>query len=416
MKELQDRLEYLLNKYGNSTLLKSEENELFTLIDEAKNDSHIKSLLLNMLQMQEPDNELNKEQWEPILRKIVGHTENEHTGDAEVYKLRGRKRFMKWKMVAASLFVILSGALVFYFIQLQGNNKKESLAIESPAVQDITPPSSVNAFLTLANGQKITLDSVSNGTLAQQGAVKVIKLSDGKIAYHQDASDNIAESEIMYNTLTNPAGSMVVNITLEDGTRVWLNAKSSLRYPTVFTGKERKVEISGEAYFEVAHLSLPHSGKGEVAMPFRVNVRGVDVKVLGTHFNINGYDDEAVVKTTLLEGSVKITTDSYSKMIKPGEQAQVPSTNQSINIITPDLNEVMAWKNGRFSYSNSDLGTIMRQMARWYNVEVVYQDKISDRYTVNVSDNVPVSQLFKFIEMSGGVHFEIVGKKILVKK
>ncbi|HJY23957.1 MAG TPA: FecR domain-containing protein, partial [Hanamia sp.] len=225
--------------------------------------------------------------------------------------------------------------------------------------------------------------------------------------------------EITYNTLTNPAGSRVVNLTLEDGTKVWLNSKSSLRYPTAFSGKERNVEITGEAYFEVSRISSSSAVSGEASMPFHVNVSGIEVEVLGTHFNINSYDEEGSVKTTLLEGSIKVNKNRETVLLKPGQQAQITllrSTNEPIRVSTPDLEEVMAWKNGQFTFHNTGLDAILRETARWYNVEVVYVDKINDHYTVNVPRNIPVSQLFKFIEMSGGVHFSIEGKKIMVKK
>jgi ferric-dicitrate binding protein FerR (iron transport regulator) len=191
-----------------------------------------------------------------------------------------------------------------------------------------------------------------------------------------------------------------------------------LRYPTAFTEKERNVEITGEAYFEVARISSSSSVNGEAFTPFHVNVSGIDVQVLGTHFNINSYDEEGAVKTTLLEGSVKVSKDRETVLLKPGQQAQITLLRNTapIKVNTPDLEEVMAWKNGEFSFHNTGLDAIMRETARWYNVEVVYMDKINDHYTVNVPRNVPVSQLFKFIEMSGGVHFSIEGNKIIVKK
>lgn len=243
--------------------------------------------------------------------------------------------------------------------------------------------------------------------LAQQGDVNVMKLSDGQIVYNpMDIQEH--NGEVMYNTLTNPRGSKPVKIVLAEGSKVWLNTESSLRYPTAFTGTERKVEITGEAYFEVAHND---------AMPFRVSVNAMEVEVLGTHFNINSYQEEKETRTTLLEGSIKVKAGSVSRIIKPGEQARVHhNSKQALLISSPDIAEVMAWKEGRFSFSNADLETIMREMARWYNVEVEYKDQIKDRYTVNVSRDVPVSQLFQFIEMSGGVHFEVKDRKIVVRK
>lgn len=409
MNEVNSRLEYLLDRYADKTASITEEAELFSLIEEDRHDDHFKQILLKKFESEKGITELNREKWQAVFDKVWEETGDRKRERAVVYPISKKTRTVQWRSIAAAAVIfIIIGAGLFYFTN---KNENKSLAIEKVTpVNDIVPPNSVNAVLTLSNGQKIILDSAGNGMLAQQGAVSVMKLANGQIVYNPQAG-NIPHGEIMYNTLSNPAGSKAVNITLADGSRVWLNSESSLHYPTTFTGKERRVEITGEAYFEVAHNAV---------MPFHVNVKGVDVQVLGTHFNVNGYDEENFIKTTLLEGSVKITKGFVSKVIKPGEQAQIENgdnhSTPKIVVQTVDLSEVTAWKNGRFYFSNTDLETIMRQLARWYNVEVIYKDKISDHYTVNVSREVPVSQLFKFIEMSGGVHFDIVGKKIVVRK
>jgi ferric-dicitrate binding protein FerR (iron transport regulator) len=208
---------------------------------------------------------------------------------------------------------------------------------------------------------------------------------------------------------------------LPDGSKVWLNAASSIRYPAVFTGNERRVEIQGEAYFEVAH---------DKTKPFTVHFssgnapgRQGDVQVLGTHFNVNGYDDDEAVKTTLLEGSVKVVNGQSSMVnnqkqttviLKPGEQAVLTGNSRFTIDHSPDVDQVMSWKNGQFYFSNSDIENIMRQMARWYDVEVEYKTHPKDRYTISLSRNVPVSKLLQFLELSGGVHFKIEGKKVIV--
>jgi len=245
------------------------------------------------------------------------------------------------------------------------------------------------------------LDSLTSGTLAIQGKVNVIKTADGQIVYTGTGN------EVEYNTLFNPRGSKAVALTLIDGTKVWMNAESSLRYFTSISNDERKVEITGECYFEAAHDALK---------PFIVKDvnRGTEVEVLGTHFNVNTYADEPEMKVTLLEGSVKILKGTLLSILKPGQQAQVSNDIKVVSGVNVD--EVMAWKNGKFAYNNTDLETIMRQMARWYDVEVVYKNKITDKYTVTTERDVPVSQLFKYIEMSGGVHFTIDDRKITVTK
>ena len=421
MKEAQDKLQYLLEQYANGSASPSEENELFTLIDEAKNNDDIKSIMLNMMQAEEPA-AFNKDQWEPVLKKILGEEGKIEAAPAAIYNLSERKRTWEWKRIAAAAAILVFVGAALFYSTFRENEKDTAVIKKEVALPgaDIAPPNSANAILTLANGQTIILDSAGNGTLARQGAVTIIKLADGQITYDPQAGASQGKGgEITYNTLTNPAGSRVVNLTLEDGTKVWLNSKSSLRYPTAFSGKERNVEITGEAYFEVSRISTPSAVSGEASMPFHVNVSGIEVEVLGTHFNINSYDEEGSVKTTLLEGSIKVNKNRETVLLKPGQQAQITllrSTNEPIRVSTPDLEEVMAWKNGQFTFHNTGLDAILRETARWYNVEVVYVDKINDHYTVNVPRNIPVSQLFKFIEMSGGVHFSIEGKKIMVKK
>lgn len=405
---MQVKLKYLIDQYINENSTSEEEEELWNLIDESKNDESIKNILLSLLQSEENTTELDKEHWQTVLRKVLDESAQETNESSNVYSLHDRKRYFNWKRLAAAAIVILMlGAGLLYIIQFSGPVKNKAIANETTIPHDITAPNSVNAVLTLSNGQKIVLDSAGNGMLAQQSGASVMKLSSGQIVYNTENAEQFAK-EVSYNMLANPAGSQAVNITLSDGSRVWLNSESSLRYPTVFVGNERKVEITGEAYFEVAHNEK---------MPFHVDTKGVDIEVLGTHFNVNSYDDEATIRTTLLEGSVKIINSKGSKIIKPGEQAQIIIDGDNlISISTPNINEVVAWKNGRFFYNNADLENIMRQIARWYNVEVIYKDKINYHYTVDILRSVQLSQIFKFIEMSGGVHFDIQDRKIIVRK
>ena len=202
---------------------------------------------------------------------------------------------------------------------------------------------------------------------------------------------------------------------LADGSKVWLNAASSLRFPANFSGKERRVELTGEGYFEVAK---------NAAMPFKVSIPslggtggGGEVEVLGTHFNINSYNDEASIKTTLLEGSVKVTglRTQASRLIKPGQQAQLNTNGQlSINS-NPDIEEVMAWKNGKFYFGDAmDIVTIMRQLSRWYNIEVTYEGSFSAHFGGSISRNVNVSKVFEMLEMTGSLKFDVKGKKVTV--
>jgi ferric-dicitrate binding protein FerR (iron transport regulator) len=208
-----------------------------------------------------------------------------------------------------------------------------------------------------------------------------------------------------YNTLSNPRGSKVISLTLSDGTRVWLNAGSSLRYPASFASSavNREVKITGEAYFEVAH---------DASKPFIVSKNDVSVTVLGTHFNVNAYDDESDIKITLLEGSVRVNKGSNTGLLKPGQQAQVSSSVKVLN--NTDVEQVMAWKNGKFSFNGSDIKTVMRELARWYDVNVEYKDEIKETFFVKLDRNTNMSNVFRILQTTGAVHFKIEGKKVTV--
>jgi transmembrane sensor len=327
-----------------------------------------------------------------------------------------------WKRFVAAAAVILVLALAGYFIYT-GRQQKTEIA-KGIVPKDIPAPGTTRAVITLADGRQVYLDSAGNGTLAVQNNVKVVRTADGRIAYQSEGEasqqggneGSLGGSEgISYNTLTNPRGSRVIDMQLSDGSHVWLNAGSSLKYPVAFVAKERKVEITGEAYFEVAHNA---SKPFKVALPGEVG----EVEVLGTHFNINAYDDEDALKVTLLEGSVKLSVSPTKKIkssaiLKPGEQGQLQTTNYKLQTIhVEDMDEVMAWKNGRFSFNGSDLQIIMRQVARWYDVDIVYQDNINEKFFAEMPRDTRASDVLKALQLTGKVHFKIEGKKIIVTK
>jgi len=308
----------------------------------------------------------------------------------------------RWWAAAAVLLLLASGS---YFFLHHAHSKTELASIKKNTLINDIAPGGNKAILTLSNGKKIILDSLHNGVVTQQGNSKIVKLNNGKLEYQSEKSK--MESAVQYNTVVTPRGGQY-QLVLADGSKVWLNAASSIHFPTAFTGNERNVEITGEAYFEVAH---------NATMPFHVKVNNMDVEVLGTHFNINAYDDEGVMKTTLLEGSVKVSEGNESIFITPGEQAEVGNSSDNIEVKKDvDLDEVVAWKNGKFIFNNSDLKSIMRQLERWYNIDVVYKSKIPDEEFIGIiSRNVNISEILKMLETTGAVQFEIDGRKIIVK-
>jgi transmembrane sensor len=312
----------------------------------------------------------------------------------------GMKRRVVKKFYRAAAAIVLLTAGYFIF-----NHKEQP--IPHPVVTTtnvptvISAPQTNRAVITLANGQQVFLDSMGNGAVASEGDVQVTKLAGGKIAYTGTST------QISYNTLANPKGSRVINMTFSDGSRVWLNAGSTLRYPVAFVGKERKVEISGEAYFEVAHNS---------AMPFIVQKMRDDVrvKVLGTHFNVNAYDDETATRVTLLEGAVQVG-GRETALLRPGQQAVCrPDARLTIHD-NVDLDEVMAWKNDRFLFGEkADIGAIMRQISRWYDVEVDFKGQIDQHLGGSISRHENVDAVLDMLEKTGAVRFRIDGRKVTV--
>jgi hypothetical protein len=316
---------------------------------------------------------------------------------------------------AAAVAVCITSA---YFLFLNKIKPATTIAKVHKHVltNDVTAPATNKAILTLGNGKTIVLDSVANGPLAQQGNAIVSKLNNGQITYD---ADNNSATKIQYNTLTVPKGSKPVQLILADGSEVWLDVASSITYPTVFPGKERKVEITGEAYFQVAPLTLK-GGNGRV--PFIVSVssaladrKGVEIQVLGTHFNVNAYDDENSLKVTLLEGAVKVERPGNESLnIKPGQQAEINAEGKMELNKEVDLDEIMSWKNNWFNFNTLTVPEIMQQIERWYNVSVTYQGKPGNKHFSGiVSRNNNVSEVLKIMEQAG-IKFKIEGRNITV--
>jgi ferric-dicitrate binding protein FerR (iron transport regulator) len=300
------------------------------------------------------------------------------------------------RVAAAAVIILLLGGVAFYRAHTQA--KKELAAAPPPTAPEIAPGHN-GAILTLANGSKLVLDSLKKGKLATQGATDVL-LNNDQLTYHVQ---HPAGAELSYNTLTVPRGHQF-QVVLPDGTKVWLNAASSLRYPTFFAGAERRVEITGEAYFEVAH---------NAAHPFIVKKGETEIKVMGTHFNINAYDEESSQHITLLEGSVQVTKGNNRTVIKPGQQAQVSNGIQVADNV--DLEQVVAWKDGKFQFGETaDIRTVMRQIANWYDVDVEYKGTITNHIGGTMSRNVNLSQVLKMLETTGVVRFLVNGRSIEV--
>jgi transmembrane sensor len=315
-----------------------------------------------------------------------------------------------WWVAAGTMLLMATAG---YFAMNNKPAATQTADIPKPVVQPMVVPGGNKAVLTLADGSSIVLDSAANGALTQQGATTIMKKQDGELVYKADSKTG--ENAVAVNTISTPRGGQY-QVVLPDGTRVWLNAVTSLRFPASFTGNERVVELTGEAYFEVAAV-----GKEGKKLPFIVNVLpsfggigGGQVEVLGTHFNVKAYNDEAAIKTTLLEGSVKMSSTKGQYLMKPGQQTSVGKDGKMSLDNDADVDEAVAWKNGRFQFNEADVETVMRDIARWYDVTIEYAGKVpAEKFEGEIPRSSSITEVFKILELSN-VHCKIEGKKITV--
>lgn len=328
-----------------------------------------------------------------IKQSILGKLENSinvHSGK--------QSRIISYS-IAASLILLLSAGLFYY------KRAKEPVLVktEHPRFKNDVLPGNNKAILTLDNGSVINLDDAKTGVLTSENDIDIKKIADGKLEYAASQNQNTA---VRYNTLRTPMGGEF-QIVLPDGTKVWLNSGTSLRFPTAFTGSERVVELNGEAYFEVSKNKK---------MPFHVRtVNDLDIKVLGTEFNVMAYDNEKIINTTLIEGSVEVQKGSRMQLLKPGEEAVLNKGNGNIRVGEADTEQATAWKDGQFVFVNENIESIMRKVSRWYNVDIEYKGNLSNKdFVGTISRKKNVSELLKMLELTGAVHFSIEGRRITV--
>jgi ferric-dicitrate binding protein FerR (iron transport regulator) len=310
-----------------------------------------------------------------------------------------------FRSAAAACVLLLAGAGAWFMSHPNKAESNQIMAVNKdiPVKVDIPSPTSVHAVLTLADGTEIRLDSAANGSLAVQTSAQIVKDTEGFITYKPLRGKN-AKTE--FNVLSVPRGSRIISLTLSDGSLVVLNAESSIRYPVVFNGNSREVSIEGEVYFSVSRNE---------SLPFLVKHNDVTIKVLGTEFNVNSYADEKNIAVTLLEGAVQVSQGSSLKLLKPGQQANLGNNNEISIENNVDVDEVVAWKSGRFQFGEkADIASIMRQISRWYDVEVEFKGKINEQFWGSMRRTANVSQVLEMLEETGRVKFKIDHKKIIV--
>lgn len=333
-------------------------------------------------------------------KKIKAGIKSEHPQSKLVFF--SRSNFGKYA-AAITLFILLAGS---YFLFIKPPSSSNAIIVDTNSTatreNDIAAPTDDKAILVLSDGRKVVLDNASNRTLAQDRNIEVIS-KDGLVSYTISGSDQ--SKEAAYHTIITPRGGQH-RLQLADGSRVWLNAASSIRYPVAFTGNERKVEITGEAYFEVTK---------DAARKFIVRSGDAVTEVLGTHFNVNSYADEENIKITLLEGKVKVSNSHADKLLAPHQQAVLLSAREIKLVKAVDVARVLAWQRGMFEFNDTRLEVIMRQIGRWYDIDIVYEGKPGDtKFGGGISRQLPLSKVLKSLE-DNGIEFQLEGKVLRVK-
>ncbi|HJT75011.1 MAG TPA: FecR domain-containing protein [Chitinophaga sp.] len=379
-------LHNLMLRYYKGATTPEEEEELMQLLDSG-NEQVIKEIMDVIWRENESVPPIyTPERSQELLREIL-----------PVRKLSVRKNVIRWSSAAAVLLLIAAGG--WWLSQA----RKGAVIGKQHNKTEVVRPGGNKATLTLANGDVITLEDAENGALSTQGGTKIIKLKSGQLAYNSEQG-TAAGTPAALNTLATPRGGQY-QVTLPDGTEVWLNSASSITFPTKFTGSAREVQVKGEAYFEVA---------ANARQPFLVKTEGMEVQVLGTSFNLMAYSDEKTIRTTLVQGAVKVVKDNRNVLLQPGQQARLDADG-GMKVVKADLESTLAWKNGLFTFNDATIEDVMRQISRWYDMEVVYPEGIPhDLFRGEMFRSEQITSVLKILEASG-VNFRVEGRKIIVK-
>jgi len=391
-----ERFSYLFEQFYKKDASFDEKDEFFLLLGSGKYDEQLIGLIDIHFEDFEPQiNPFSPETEHRMLQAIFESRVSEHQIENRHIPVR-----KLWSRIAAAASIILVAGIALYFY----SNKIRQDVVRNTFNSSSITPGKNSATLTLANGKKILLSSMANGALPSEAGVTITKTADGQIIYQTNDQQNASASKI--NTLSTAKGE-TYQVRLPDGSLVALNAASSLSYSTALSKMgERRVELTGEAYFEVAKDKLH---------PFIVKTTSQEIKVLGTHFNVNSYSDEASVKTTLLEGAVNVATATDQRILKPGEQA-IAHANR-INVVKADLESAVAWKNGEFVFTGLSITEIMRQLSRWYNVEIEYRGPVTtERFEGSAMKEKNITEVLELLQLTDAVHFKIEGRKIIVTK
>ncbi|WP_298741571.1 FecR family protein [uncultured Chitinophaga sp.] len=387
-----ERLAYLYQQYIDGACTAEELQEFFEYVRMPEMRQALRGLATGHLEHLSPGNELPEVNWDDMYNRIMQQEKPVAAGKKGIVK-----RLFTRPVVAAAVVTLVASAGIWAL--LTRKPQAQQLTIAERFRNDI-PPGSNKAILTLANGLSFALHDMDDNSRQQLASGNFFRLDSGELVYNNVPAVRTPG----YNKLTTPRGGQF-KLILPDGSRIWLNAASSITYPLAFGPGERKVAITGEAYLEVAK---------NAASPFKVLVNGMEIVVLGTKFNINAYTNEPVINTTLLEGAVKIIKGDNSCLLKPGEQLQVSRDGGFSVKNEVDTASVIAWKDGMFSFNDEDIASIMRQVNRWYDAQIVYEARIPHHFIGTIPRNVQVSRLLTMLELTGRLRFKIDGRKITV--
>lgn len=395
------RLTRLMHQYLNNTISDTDYTELLSYLEQADTEEIADASIIELMELNKGPR-FSEPQAQDVLKRIQSDLRYKtlrsapDSGQNKVFKLYKRR----WFQIAAAFLLFFTGGIFFVVNKRNTSVKENEIALTPKA---IILPGTTKASLTMANGKVIYLSNTANGMLAKVNSSNVMKTHNGQIVYHT-ASKTPADDKEVYNTLTTPKGGEY-QVVLSDGTKVWLNAASSISYPVAFTGKDRHVKLTGEAYFEVAKSKKP----------FYVSINDVQVEDLGTHFNIEAYNDDDQIKATLLEGSVRVTKKTSHLLLKPGQQAVIGYNNNDIALTEANIDDVMAWKNGYFIFDNDNVTGIMKKVSRWYDVDISYKGNFDDeKFGGTFYRSKSITELLQHLEKVGKIHFTVEGRRIIV--
>lgn len=375
-------IKLLFERYLNNHASREETAELFQYFQDTNNKEALEQMIENQLESRDKEELIDKMILDRVFGKIDLDTEPQNITSPTWYKITG---------VAAAIILIIS--ISYLFLNRSTYTDHTATIIE---------PGRDKATLVLSSGKTIVLEDVANGKLTEELGTTIEKTEKGGINYKIEGNTDV---RIAMNLLNVPKGGQF-QITLSDGTKVWLNSNSSLKYPSAFSTSERRVELTGEAYFEVSKNKQK---------PFIVETSLQKVEVLGTKFNINAYDDESSTQTSLAEGSVRVSCKNNTTLLKPGQQSTL--TDQNIAVRSINLDQVLDWKNGDFNFSNNNLKEIMRKISRWYNIEVIFEGPISqETYVAQISRKKRLNDVLRALQLSGSIKYSIRNNKLYISQ